>query len=109
MDAKTELTKATKGCYKIIEDISPYSLGRFLFRKMSMSTFLACEALSINNTDRVKIPRDKLGNMLRDGSSVLRWTHPREAMECTLCLSAFARVIRIPLVLLELFRLQMAH
>ena len=39
MDAKTELTKATKGCYKIIEDISPYSLGRFLFRKMSMSTF----------------------------------------------------------------------
>jgi len=46
MDAKTELTKATKGCYKIIEDISPYSLGRFLSRKMSMSTFLACEGFN---------------------------------------------------------------
>ena len=41
--------------------------------------------------------------------SALQWTHPREAMECTLCLTAFARVIRTPLVLLEMFRLQMAY
>ena len=45
------------------------------------------KALPINSTDTAKIPRDKLSNTLCDGGSVLRWTHPREAMECTLCLT----------------------
>ena len=36
-----------------------------------------------------KIPRDKLSNMLCDGGSTLRWTHLREAIECTLGLTAF--------------------
>jgi len=45
MDAKTELIKATNGCYKIIEDIRPFSLGRFLSRKMSMSAFSVLKQL----------------------------------------------------------------
>ena len=46
---------------------------------------------------------------LCDGGSVLRWTHPREAMECTLCLTAFVGIICTPLVLLKMFHLQMAY
>ena len=51
-----------------------------------------------NNTDRAKIPCDKLSNTLCDGGSALRWTHPREAMGvlCVLqlLLESFVHLLR---------------